>query len=192
MAPFTTIPSFLLQLAVILFCIQSSNIILGLPLFFFPSILPSIIVLRRESPLIMWPSQFLCRLLIIPISDLFSSTILSISSLVLCSIQLILSILRHIHISKASNLLISSFLIVHVSDPYNTSAVLFCSITSKFVLIGVALRHYPCLFNRTKSCVWQLPVYLSVSASVSAECVIKLSAPVSVSAHIHFGFCFGR
>src|SRR6218665_3498789 len=41
----------------------------------------------------MWPSQFLCRLLIIPISDLFSSTILSISSLVLCSIQLILSIL---------------------------------------------------------------------------------------------------
>src|SRR6218665_3209022 len=121
MAPFTTIPSFLLQLAVILFCIQSSNIILGLPLFFFPSILPSIIVLRRESPLIMWPSQFLCRLLIIPIIDLFSSTILSISSLVLCSIQLIFSILRHIHISKASNLLISSFLIVHVSDPYNTT-----------------------------------------------------------------------
>src|SRR6218665_2254318 len=35
------------------------------------------------------------KLLIIPISDLFSSTILSISSLVLCSIQLILSILRH-------------------------------------------------------------------------------------------------
>src|SRR6218665_2326051 len=98
---------------------QSSNIILGLPLFFFPSILPLIIVLRRESPLIMWPSQFLCRLLIIPINDFFSSTILSISSLVLSSIQLILSILRHIHISKASNLLISSFLIVHVSDPYN-------------------------------------------------------------------------
>src|SRR6218665_233340 len=91
------------------------------PLFFFPSILPSIIVLRRESPLIMWPSQFLCWLLIIHIIDLFSSTILSISSLVLCSIQLILSILRHIHISKASNLLISSFLIVHVSDPYNTT-----------------------------------------------------------------------
>src|SRR6218665_3641786 len=49
------------------------------------------------------------------------STSLSISSLVLCSIQLILSILRHIHISKASNLSISSFLIVHVSDPYNTT-----------------------------------------------------------------------
>src|SRR6218665_2872759 len=119
MAPFTTISSFLLQLAVILF--QPSNIILGLPLFCFPSNLPSITVLRRESPLIMWSSQFLCRLLVIPINDLFPSTILSISSLVLCSIQLILSILRHSHISKASNLLISYFLIVHVSDPYNTT-----------------------------------------------------------------------
>ena len=47
-------------------------------------------------------------------------------------------------------------------------------------LISVALDHYPCLFNRTKSCVWQLLVYLSVSASVSAEGVVKLSASVSV------------
>jgi len=46
------------------------NIILGLPLFF-PSILPSIIVLSRESPLTMCPSQFHCWLQIIPISDLF-------------------------------------------------------------------------------------------------------------------------
>ena len=44
----------------------------------------------------MWPSQFLCRLLIIPISDLFSSTILSISSLVLCSIQLITQMIRQL------------------------------------------------------------------------------------------------
>src|SRR6218665_2591969 len=42
-------------------------------------------------------------------------------------------------------------------------------------LICIALHHYPCLFNRTKSCVWHLPVYLSVSASVSAESVVKLS-----------------
>ena len=46
-------------------------------------------------------------------------------------------------------------------------------------LISVALQHYPCLFYRTKSCVWHLPVYLSVSASVSADGVIKLSASVS-------------
>src|SRR6218665_1568387 len=44
-------------------------------------------------------------------------------------------------------------------------------------LISVVLHHYPCLFNRAKSCVWQLPVYLS--ASVSAEGVVKLSASVS-------------
>src|SRR6218665_2337937 len=51
----------------------------------------------------MWPSQFLCRLRIISISDLFSSTSLSIFSLLLCSLQLIFSILRRIHSSKASN-----------------------------------------------------------------------------------------
>src|SRR6218665_1094786 len=56
-------------------------------------------------------------------------------------------------------------------------------------LISVALHHYPCLFNRTKSSVWQLLVYLSVSASVSAEGVVKLSA--SVSAESQF-MTFGR
>ena len=52
-------------------------------------------------------------------------------------------------------------------------------------LICIALHHYPCLFNRTKSCVWQCPVYLSVS--VSAEGVVK----VSVSAESQFT-TFGR
>src|SRR6218665_1358179 len=56
----------------------------------------------------------------------------------------------------------------------------FCTITSRSVLISVALHHYPCLFNRTKSCVWQLPCYLSVSA----DGVVKLS--VSVSAESQF------
>src|SRR6218665_1246822 len=56
-------------------------------------------------------------------------------------------------------------------------------------LISVALQHYSCLFNMTKSCVWHLPVYLS--ASVSAEGVVKLSAPVSVSAESQF-MTFGR
>ena len=49
-------------------------------------------------------------------------------------------------------------------------------------LICVALHHYPCLFNRTKSCVWHLPVYLSVSASVSAESQFMTFGRVSVSA----------
>src|SRR6218665_350858 len=59
------------------FIIQSSNIILGLPLFFFTSILLLTIVLRRESYLIMWPSHCLFRLQIIAISNPFSSTILN-------------------------------------------------------------------------------------------------------------------
>src|SRR6218665_3018493 len=56
-------------------------------------------------------------------------------------------------------------------------------------LISVALDHYPCLFNRTMSCVWQLLVYLS--ASVSAEGAVKLSASVSVSAESQY-MTFGR
>src|SRR6218665_883147 len=43
------------------------------------------------------------------------------SSFVLCSVQLILSILLHIHISKASIRLTSSFLIYHVSAPYSVT-----------------------------------------------------------------------
>src|SRR6218665_3769879 len=54
-------------------------------------------------------------------------------------------------------------------------------------LISVALDHYPCLFNRTMSCVWQLLVYLSVSA----EGVVKLSFSISVSAESQF-MTFGR
>src|SRR6218665_386490 len=37
----------------------------AVPPFFFPSILPSRIGPRIESPLIMWPSHFLCRIWII-------------------------------------------------------------------------------------------------------------------------------
>src|SRR6218665_3820323 len=58
-------------------------------------------------------------------------------------------------------------------------------------LISVALDHYPCLFNRTMSCIWQLLVYLSVSASVSAEGAVKLSASVLFSAESQF-MTFGR
>src|SRR6218665_1028617 len=57
--------------------------------------------------------------LIISIKDLFSSTFFNTSSFVLCFVQLILSILLHIHISKASIRLTSSFLIIHVSVPYS-------------------------------------------------------------------------
>src|SRR5688572_31145770 len=81
--------------------IQSSSIVLGLPLIFSPSILPSMMSLSRVSLLKMCPIHFFCRPRIVPISDLFSSTSCKISSFVLRSTQLIFSILHQIHISKA-------------------------------------------------------------------------------------------
>src|SRR6218665_1622930 len=75
---------------------------IGLPLPLFPSILhsilPSIISLCRELSLRICPIQFFCLVLITSIKDLFSSTFFNTSSFVLCSVQLILSILLHIHI----------------------------------------------------------------------------------------------
>jgi len=79
------------------------------PPFFHP------ISLSVESPLRMCPIQFFCLVLIISIKDLFKSTFFNTSSFVLCYVQLILSILLHIHISKASIRLTSYFLTVHVS-----------------------------------------------------------------------------
>src|ERR1700733_10865595 len=101
--------------------IQSSIFIRGLPCVFFPSILPSNTSLRSDSPLIMCPQKLFCSLLIVSIRDLFSSAICNTSSFVLCSVQLTFSIFLHTHISNASSLLISSFLIVQVSAPYVTT-----------------------------------------------------------------------
>src|SRR5688572_15355165 len=100
---------------------SASSIVLGLPRIFFPSILPSMKSLSRVSLLKMCPIHFFCRPRIVPISDLFSSTSCKISSFVLRSTQLIFSILRQIHISKASSRFMSSCLIVHVSEPYRTT-----------------------------------------------------------------------
>src|SRR6218665_3812081 len=52
----------------------------------------------------------------------------------MCSVQLILSVLRHILISKASNLVMSSFLRVHVSAQYKVALQ-----TSVFTIL--LLRH---------------------------------------------------
>src|SRR6218665_2752501 len=91
--------------------IQSSNFFLGLLLPHLQSILPSIISLLSESPVIICPIQFRCLVLIIVNRDLSSSTSFN-TSFDMCSVQLIFSILRYTFISKASNLVMSSFLIV--------------------------------------------------------------------------------
>ena len=64
-------------------------------------------------------------------------------------------------------------------------AASFVLLLLHWLLISVAW-HYPCLFNRTKSCVGKLPVDLSVSASglvklsVSAESQYMTFGVVSV------------
>jgi len=88
---------------------------------FFPFIRPSKTVLSSESLRNTCPIQFFCLLLIMLTSVRSSSTAFSTSSFVLCSVQLICRSLLQIHISNASSLLTSSFVIVHVSEPYNTT-----------------------------------------------------------------------
>src|SRR6218665_3676056 len=85
----------------------------------------------------MCPILFFCLVPIISIKDHFSSTFFNTSSFVLCSAQLIISILLHIHISKASIRLTSSFLIGHVSAPYSVKLH-----TSALVILFLM-----CLFN---------------------------------------------
>src|ERR1043165_1214736 len=86
--------------------IPPSIICRGLSLVLFPSTLPSMIYLKRESPRTICPIHFFCLSLNVVISDLLSSTLCNTSSFVICSVQLTFSIRRHIHISQASNLLL--------------------------------------------------------------------------------------
>src|SRR6218665_457593 len=65
--------------------------------------------------------QFRCLVLITVNKDLSSSISFNTSSFDMYSVQLIFSILRHIHISKASNRVMSSFLRVHVSPQYKVT-----------------------------------------------------------------------
>src|SRR6218665_3251323 len=73
---------------------------LGLPLFLlfsFSPLFPSITVFSSESPLSICPIHFLCLFLILYIRVLSSSILASSSSI--CSVQLMFSILPHIHIA---------------------------------------------------------------------------------------------
>src|SRR6218665_3518028 len=71
-------------------------------------------------PLIICRIQFRCLVLIIVKKDLSSSTSFN-TSFYMCSVKVIFSVLRHILISKASNLVMSSFLRAHVSAQSNVA-----------------------------------------------------------------------
>src|SRR6218665_448238 len=70
---------------------------------------------------LLCPIQFRCLVLIIVNRDLSSYTSFNTSSYDMCSVQLIFPILRHTVISKASNLVMSSFLIVLISAQYKVT-----------------------------------------------------------------------
>src|SRR6218665_3574567 len=116
--------------------IQSSNFCLGLPLPLLPSILPFII-----SLFIICRIQFRCLVLII--KDLSSSTSFN-TSFDMCSVQLIFSVLHHILISKASNLVMSFFLIVHFLHSTRSH---FKSVLSPFFSRGIFILLNPPLGN---------------------------------------------
>src|SRR6218665_2076039 len=132
---------------------------LGLPLPLFPST----ISLCGELPLRMCSIQFFCLVLIISIKDLFSSTFFNTSLFVLCSVQLILSILLHIHISKASICLTPPFLIVQVSSTYSAfietpspASVSFKIRTSSSLFrdVGSAYTSVNSVVHRGTTCRW--------------------------------------
>src|SRR6218665_230211 len=102
--------------------VQECRLCLGLSLPVLPTILPSIISFCRESSLIMCRIQFFCLVLIMSVKDLFSSTSFNTSSFVLCYVRLILFILLHIHILKASIRLTPPFSSsMHVSASYTVT-----------------------------------------------------------------------
>src|SRR6218665_1996576 len=94
-----------LFLKFVVFLAHHPNFFLGLLLPYLKSILPSIISLGSESPVILCPIQFRCLVLIIVNRYLSSSTSFN-TSFDMCSVQLIFTILRQTFISKASNLVI--------------------------------------------------------------------------------------
>src|SRR5579864_3160914 len=95
--------------------------ILGLPLGFFPTILPSITSFNNLFPRTTYPIQFFFRFTIACTKHLPSPTAASTSTFVFLSCQLTFPILLHTHISKAFSLSTTSLFIVHVPQPYNAT-----------------------------------------------------------------------
>ena len=103
--------------------------------FLFLSFLPSALwkLFSQEFLLLRCVQAFAFSFLIQHLKALFSLLSTSYTySLVMWSFQLIFSIMRHVNISKASNLSLLYFLNVHVSDPYNATLQTIAIITFLF------------------------------------------------------------
>jgi len=121
---------------------KTSMLFLDLPIVLFPFILPSITSFSSPSPLKTYHIHLFFLLMMRLCNYFYSPTLNRTYSFVSFSVQLIFFILLHSHISIASNLLISSFLMVHVSESYNnvvhTKVIInFFLVFSSFSLIVV-------------------------------------------------------
>lgn len=102
---------------------MQSNGILGLPPVFFPSILLSITVLTRQFSSFCGSTSFFVNFKLFLPRIFCLQPYCSTSSFVLQSIQVTLSILRHIYTSRKPPIfLYMSTFLIHVSDPYHTKA----------------------------------------------------------------------
>ena len=100
----------------------SSHLILCCPLFFLPSIFPSIRVFSNESALgIRWPKYWSFSLSISPSNECSGLISFRMDWLDLLAVQGTLESLLQHHSSKSSNLRHSAFFTVQLSHPYMTT-----------------------------------------------------------------------
>ena len=119
-----SIPNYgsLLRLMSIGLMMPSNHLILCHPLFFLPSIFPSIRVFSSESvPRIRWPKHRSFSFSICPSNEYSDLIFLKMDWLALLAVQRTLKSLLQHHSSKASILPHSAFFTVQLSHPYMTT-----------------------------------------------------------------------
>ena len=110
------------QVHVIASAMPSSHLTLCCPIFFLPSIFPSIRVFSNESVLhIRWPKYWSFSFNISPLNKHPGLISFRMDWLDLLAVQGTLKSLLQHHSSKASILRCSAFFIVHLSHPYMTT-----------------------------------------------------------------------
>ena len=112
----------------------SDHLILCHPLFFLPSIFPSIRVFSNESVLrIRWPKCWSFSFSISPSNEYSGQISFRMDWLDLLAVQGILKSLLHHHSSKVSILPYTAFFIVRLSHPYMTTRKTIAATRRMFV-----------------------------------------------------------
>ena len=147
------------------------NCSLFLPLVHFAVILPSWMSRNNTSCLRTCPGHLRFRWFIVSMIHRVSSTRFRTSELLTFAVQLIFSIILHIHISKASILFIAVFDIVHVFDAYkatlHTRHLTIRFLRSRFILLVK-------IFFFSMNFTFANPILLLISLSQYPSSVIEL------------------